>query len=325
MTSPIDQSAGTPVRVSLGSWPTPLEPAPRLSSALGLDPDDLRIKHDDLIGLGGGGNKVRKLEWTAGTALAQGADVLVTSGAAQSNHARLTAAAGARLGVDVVLVLTGTPAPAGNIALDTLLGASVHWCGDVSDGELAARVQEVADGLAAQGRRPAIIPFGGSNALGATGYRTAGDELLRQDPAVQHVVVAVGSGGTMAGLVAALGAGRVLGVDTGALPDPASAVAGMAAELTGQPADPSTLRIDGSLLGPGYGSVTDVVLEAMRLAAHTEGLVLDPTYTARAMAGLMAAVRQGDVTRGRRIVFWHTGGLPGLMGHTTALERIMAG
>ncbi len=325
MTNPTEHSAGTPGRTSLASWPTPLEPAPRLASALGLDPEDLWIKRDDLIGLGGGGNKVRKLEWTAGTALAEGADVLVTSGAAQSNHARLTAAAGARLGVDVVLVLTGAPAPTGNIALDALLGATVHWCGDIPDEDLADRVRDVADGLAAQGRRPAVIPFGGSNALGATGYRTAGEELLGQDPAVQEVVVAVGSGGTMAGLVSSLGAGRVLGVDTGAMSEPAPAVARMVADLTGQPADAAGLRIDGSLLGPGYGSVTDAVLEAMHLAARTEGLVLDPTYTARAMAGLLRAARQGEVVRGRRVVFWHTGGLPGLLGHTTALERIMAG
>ena len=325
MTSPTEESVGTPVRAGLASWPTPLEPAPRLAAALGLDPDDLWIKHDDLIGLGGGGNKVRKLEWTAGTALAQGADVLITSGAAQSNHARLTAAAGARLGVDVVLVLAGQAAPTGNIALDALLGASLHWCGDASDEELAARVDEVADELAAQGRRPGVIPFGGSNALGASGYRMAGDELLHQDPSVQQVVVAVGSGGTMAGLVAALGAERVLGVDTGARSEPSAAVARMVAELTGQPEDEPALRIDRTLLGSGYGSVSDDVLDAMRLAARTEGLVLDPTYTARAMAGLVAAVRRGELAAGQRIVYWHTGGLPGLLGHTTALERIMAG
>lgn len=322
MTRPQVQHAGTPTRARLGSWPTPLEPAPRLAAALGLGPADLWVKHDDLTGLGGGGNKVRKLEWTAGTALAGGADVLVTSGAAQSNHARLTAAAGARLGVDVVLVLTGSREPLGNVALDTLLGATVHWCGDVSEEELAARVQEVAEELAVH-RRPAVIPFGGSNALGAIGYRDAGEELLQQDPAVQQVVVAVGSGGTMAGLVASLGAARVLGVDTGAMPEPASAISEMVAELTGQAQEAAALRIDGGLLGPGYGSVTEEVLAAMHLAARTEGLVLDPTYTARAMAGLIGAVRRGELVSGRRIVFWHTGGLPGLLGHTDALTRIM--
>jgi L-cysteate sulfo-lyase len=311
-------------RAHLGSWPTPLEPAPRLAAALGLDPDDLRIKHDDLSGLGGGGNKVRKLEWTAGTARAQGADVLVTTGAAQSNHARLTAAAGARLGLDVVLVLTGESQPVGNIALDALFGATVHWCGEATDEELAARAAEVAAVLSDDGRSPAVIPFGGSDALGATGYRDAGEELLAQDPSVERVVVAVGSGGTMAGLVVALGPDRVLGVDTGAMADPASAVARMASELSGHPQDARGLSIDRSLLGPGYGSVTDEVLEAMRLAAGTEGVVLDPTYTARAMAGLVAAVRSGRIQRGQRTVFWHTGGLPGLMGHTEALARITA-
>lgn len=323
MKSSTSQQDTTPVRAPLGSWPTPLGPAPRLSEALGLAPDDLWIKHDDLTGLGGGGNKVRKLEWTAGTALAQGADVLVTSGAAQSNHARLTAAAGARLGVDVVLVLAGSPAPWGNIALDALFGAIIHWCGDASDQQLAPAVQDVTDGLAAEGRRPAVIPFGGSSALGAIGYRDAGEELMRQDAAVDTVVVAVGSGGTMAGLVASLGAGRILGVDTGALPDPRSAVARMVAELTGQPEHAAVLQIDRTLLGSGYGSVTEEVLEAMRMAARTEGLVLDPAYTARAMAGLISAVRRGELHRGTRVVFWHTGGLPGLLGHQQAMRRIM--
>lgn len=313
----------TPTRARLGSWPTPLEPAPRLSAALGLDPDDLWIKHDDLSGLGGGGNKVRKLEWTAGTALARGADVLVTTGAAQSNHARLTAAAGAKLGVDVVLVLTGSPEPLGNIALDALLGATVHWCGDVTEDGLAARAEGVASDLAADGRSPVLIPFGGSSSVGAIGYRDAGTELLGQDPSVGRVVVAVGSGGTMAGLVVALGAERVLGVDTGAMADPAPAVARMASELSGRPLEAQELLIDRSLLGPGYGSVTDEVLDALQLAARTEGIVLDPTYTARAMAGLIRAARSGEIRAGSRTVFWHTGGLPGLLGHRDALDRIM--
>ena len=323
MTRVLDQWEASPSRARLGSWPTPLEPAPRLAAAVGLDPDDLWIKHDDLSGLGGGGNKVRKLEWTAGTALAQGADVLVTTGAAQSNHARLTAAAGAKLGIDVVLVLTGGPEPLGNIALDSLLGATVHWCGDVTEEELAARAEDVASVLVGEGRSPAVIPFGGSNAVGATGYRDAGTELLVQDPSVERVVVAVGSGGTMAGLVVALGADRVLGVDTGAMADPALAVARMVTELYGHPQDAAALQIDRSLLGPGYGSVTDEVLEAMQLAARTEGVVLDPTYTARAMAGLVRAARDGDLERGHRTVFWHTGGLPGLLGHQEALRRII--
>lgn len=322
MTRVMDQWEAPPSRARLGSWPTPLEPAPRLAAALGLDPGDLWIKHDDLSGLGGGGNKVRKLEWTAGTALAHGADVLITTGAAQSNHARLTAAAGAKLGLDVVLVLTGAPEPSGNIALDALLGATIHWCGEVTEGELAARADDIASVLAGKGHFPAVIPFGGSNALGATGYRDAGTELLRQDPVVERVVVAVGSGGTMAGLVVALGADRVLGVDTGAMVDPASAVARMVAELSGHPQDTAAIQMDRSLLGPGYGSVTDEVLEALQIAARTEGVVLDPTYTARAMAGLIRAARAGDIQRGHRTVFWHTGGLPGLLGHQDALERI---
>jgi D-cysteine desulfhydrase len=151
----------TPPRASLGTWPTPLEPAPRLARALGLGPDDLWVKRDDLTGLGGGGNKIRKLEWTCGAALTEGATTLVTTGAPQSNHARLTAAAGARLGLRVVLVLAGKPgsSASGNLALDGLFGATIVWAGD---GEgLESRAQQVVEELRRRGEIPALIPFGG--------------------------------------------------------------------------------------------------------------------------------------------------------------------
>ena len=153
-------------RIRLASWPTPLEPAPRLAGALGLGPDDLWIKRDDLTGLAGGGNKIRKLEWTVAAAIAAGADALVTTGAPQSNHARLTAAAGARLGLRVVLVFPGDPggAQSGNLALDGLLGARIAWAGDVG---LAEAADAVVAQLRAQGGRPALIPFGGSSGVGA--------------------------------------------------------------------------------------------------------------------------------------------------------------
>ena len=210
-------------RVSLGTWPTPMEHAPRLAATLGLD--DLWIKRDDLNGLGGGGNKIRKLEWTVAAALADGADTLLTSGAPQSNHARLTAAAGARLGLKVVVVMPGAPpaSPSGNLTLNGLFGASIAWATDFADqcppgpdedGALAAVTELVAARLRDEGRRPALIPFGGSNAIGAHGYRLAAEEILEQVPDVAHVAVALGSGGTMAGLVAGLGPGPVLGVHT---------------------------------------------------------------------------------------------------------------
>lgn len=309
-------------RAELMSRPTPLEPAPRLARAIGLDPDDLWIKRDDLIGLGGGGNKVRKLEWTAGAARAEGATTLVTSGAAQSNHARLTAAAGARLGMDVVLVLAGAPAEGmtGNIALDGLFGARVVWAGEVSEAELAAAVEDVARDLRERGARPAVIPFGGSSVLGAQGYAEAGTELLVQDPDLTTAVVAVGSGGTMAGLVHTLGAERVLGVHCGAVADPEHTVGHLVDGLSGEPAAMSPrLRLD--QVGPGYSALTEPVMDAITTAARTEGIVLDPVYTGRALAGLIAAVHDGQVRPGQRTVFVHTGGLPGLFGHPETLER----
>ncbi|MEU6776837.1 D-cysteine desulfhydrase family protein [Streptomyces sp. NPDC046759] len=307
--------------VPLGTFPTPVEPAPRLAAALGLGPEDLWIKRDDLTGPGGGGNKIRKLEWTVGMALAEGADTLVTTGAAQSNHARLTAAAGARLGLDVVLVLRGAPGASrsGNLALDGLFGARLAWAGDVDRAGLDTAASEVCERLRTGGARPALIPFGGSGVLGARGYVRCGRELADQVPGLRTTVVALGSGGTMAGLVAALGAGSVLGVDVGALADPAAAVAEFAAPLTTEEVTAAALRVRRDQVGGGYATLTEPAARALRLAARTEGLVLDPVYTGRALAGLRAAVRDGDVRPGEKTVFVHTGGLPGLFGHPDAV------
>ncbi|MCE3033147.1 pyridoxal-phosphate dependent enzyme [Streptomyces sp. CMSTAAHL-2] len=313
--------------VPLGTFPTPLEPAPRLAAALGLGPEDLWVKRDDLTGLGGGGNKIRKLEWTVGAALAEGADTLVTTGAAQSNHARLTAAAAARLGLDVVLVLRGAPGASrsGNLALDGLFGARLAWAGEVDQAGLDAAAAEVCARLRAEGRRPALIPFGGSGALGARGYARCGEELRAQLPGLRTAVVALGSGGTMAGLIAALGTGSVLGVDVGALADPAAAVVAFAAPLASEEVVAERLRVRRDQVGAGYAALTEPVAEALRLAARTEGIVLDPTYTGRALAGLAAAVRDGDVRPGEKTVFVHTGGLPGLFGHPAAVTAAEEG
>ncbi|MFJ8504333.1 D-cysteine desulfhydrase family protein [Streptomyces avermitilis] len=312
-------------KIALSTWPTPLEPMPRLAAALGLGEDDLWIKRDDLIGLGGGGNKVRKLEWTVGAALAAGADTLVTTGAAQSNHARLTAAAGARLGLDVVLVFPGTPHSAtdgsGNLVLDSLFGARVHWAGDGGPSTMGDVADEVCRQLRRDGARPHLIPFGGSSPLGARGYLDGGEELRSQLPDVDHVVVALGSGGTMAGLIGALGERRVLGVHCGAVAEPAATVADLAGALTRRSITPESLRLRTDQVGAGYGLLHEPVLEAMRTAAVTEGIVLDPVYSGRAMAGLIAAVRDGDIRPAQRTVFLHTGGLPGLFGHTETVHR----
>jgi L-cysteate sulfo-lyase len=315
-----ESSDTTPAR--LGTWPTPLEPAPRLAQALGLGTADLWIKRDDLTGLGGGGNKVRKLEWICGAALAEGADTLVTCGASQSNHARLTAAAAARLGLDVVLVLAGARggSGSGNIALDGLLGAAVVWAGDVAHEELEPIAAAVIDRLRQQGAHPVLVPYGGSSALGARGYVECGHELLVQAPDLSTVVVAVGSGGTMAGLVHALATAHVLGVDCGAIDQPAAAVAGLVGDLSGT-ALAGELRIRRDQVGAGYGELTEPVMSALALAARTEGLVLDPIYTGRALAGLSSAVKEHQIKPGEQTILLHSGGLPGLFGHPVTVAR----
>jgi L-cysteate sulfo-lyase len=282
--------------IALGTWPTPLEPAPRLGTALGLD--ELWLKRDDLTGLGGGGNKVRKLQYTCAQALHAGATTLVTTGAPQSNHARLTAAAAARLGLECVLVLRGDEPPAvrGNLILDQLAGARIVWAGDAPLDQVAA----AQPGF--------VIPFGGTSAFSALGYVDCARELTAQLPDLSTVVVAVGSGGTMAGLVAELGPGRVFGVDTGALPDARGTIAALL-DAMGVPVKPDELQIDHSHVGAGYAALTRPVQEALSLAARTEGLFLDPTYTGRALAGLRASPPDG------KVVFLHSGGLPGLFGH----------
>jgi 1-aminocyclopropane-1-carboxylate deaminase/D-cysteine desulfhydrase-like pyridoxal-dependent ACC family enzyme len=287
--------------LALGTFPTPLENAPRLAAALGLD--RLWIKRDDLIGLGGGGNKARKLRFTGAEALAAGATTLITTGAPQSNHARATAAAAARLGLRCVLVLAG-PAPGrhtGNLLLNSLAGAEIIWSGDRPAGEVAATEAAARAGAF-------LIPFGGSSPASVPAYAECARELTAQAE-FDRVVVAVGSGATMAGLVAELGADRVLGVDTGAVPDPDATVRALL------PHDPGPLHIDRGQVGPGYATVTDPVRAALRLAARTEGLFLDPIYTGRAMAGLAATA----VPRSR-VVFLHSGGLPGLFGIDQPLE-----
>ncbi|MFI0903233.1 D-cysteine desulfhydrase family protein [Streptomyces sioyaensis] len=319
----MDLGSGAPRRAVLATWPTPLEPAPRLARALGLGAEDLWIKREDLTGLGGGGNKVRKLEWICGAALAEGATTLVTTGAAQSNHARLTAAAGARLGLDVVLVLSGsaTSSSSGNLALDGLFGASVVWAGKVRGAGLAAAAERVAEQLRQRGAVPAVIPLGGSSPLGAYGYAECGRELLGQAPDLDTVVVALGSGGTMAGLVDVLGPGKVLGVDVGAVDDPAGTVTGLVSALSGTVHAPEALRLRLDQVGAGYSTLTEESMDALTLAGRTEGIALDPVYTGRALAGLRAAVQDGSVAAGRRTVLLHSGGLPGLFGHSAAVAR----
>ena len=314
-------------RLPLAVLPSPLEPADRLGAALGMEPGALWIKRDDLTGLGGGGNKARKLEYLCADARSQGADVLVTGGGAQSNHVRMTAAAANRLGLGCVIVVAGPRPvpPTGNAVLVELFGPEVVWVGDqglMDYYAVEAAIDETADRLAAEGRRPYRMPIGGASVVGSLGYVQAAAELRAQaveawgSPRIDAVVVADGSGGTHAGLAAGLGhLDLVLGVDVGArhdldtqVPDKAAA----AADRAGLPAPSGHLRVDQGRIGGGYGVATDDGREAVLLAARTEGLVLDPVYTGKAMAGLVAARRDGTLGAAARTVFLHTGGMPAL-------------
>lgn len=300
--------------MSLAHLPTPLEPAPRLAAALDMDDDALWVKRDDCTGLAGGGNKARKLEFLCADALAQNCDVLVTGGGRQSNHVRMTAAAAAKLGLGCTIVLSSDEPerPSGNVLLDIVLGADLVWAGLLDYVATEAAIEVEATRLAAEGRRPYAMPIGGASTVGELGYFHAVSEL----PDVDVVVVASGSGGTHAGLSAGFGDhGKVLGVDVGARSDIEEAVAASAAAVavyagvlppTGAPV------VDHSVMGKGYAEPTESAREAVDLAARTEGLVLDPVYTGKAMAGLIAARRVGRIERHTRTVFLHTGGLPAL-------------
>jgi D-cysteine desulfhydrase len=287
--------------------------------------ENLWLKRDDLIGLGGGGNKVRKLRYTCQQALDAGATTLITTGAAQSNHARLTAAAAARLGLDAVLLLAGgEPAqPQGNLVLDRLAGARIVWTGTSTPAELSDRLARETQRVRDAGGVPHVIPFGGSSSFSAQGYTECADELLAQLPDLDLVVVAFGSGGTMAGLVARLGADRVIGVDVGAVPDPLGTLRDLLAGMPGVEPPTGELQIERGQVGAGYGSLAPGARDAMLLAARTEGVFLDPTYTARALAGLAACVADGRIRPEHRTVFLHTGGLPGLFAHP-GLPQLLA-
>jgi L-cysteate sulfo-lyase len=284
---------------------------------VGLADGSLWVKRDDLTGLGGGGNKVRKLRYTCAQALAAGATTIITSGAPQSNHAQLTAAAAARLGLRSVLVLQGKQPgiTQGNLVLDQLLGARLVWAGDATPEQLGAETERQAEQVRRAGGVPHVIPFGGSSSFAAQGYADCAAELTAQLPGIEHVIVAFGSGGTMAGLVSGLGAERVIGVDTGAMPDPRARLNELLDGMPGVRVRRSGLRIDGGQVGAGYAALSPAIIAAMRLAARTEGIFLDPIYTARALAGLIECVRDGRIEPGDRTVFMHTGGLPGLFGH----------
>jgi D-cysteine desulfhydrase family pyridoxal phosphate-dependent enzyme len=302
--------------------PTLVEPLPRLQAALGVGAPRLLVKRDDAIAFGFGGNKVRKLALVAARAQAEGADTLITAGGIQSNHARATAAVAAKLGMRAVLVANGErpPRPSANALLDALLGADVVYV-PTRDAR-APKMNDIARELEAAGRRPYVIPIGASIPLGAIGFVGAIVELVDQRFAPDVIVHSTSSGGTQAGLVAACRlldlSMRVIGIsaDEGAASMRAtveSLVDGIAELLTVDRLGHGTaIEVDDTFVGEGYGIPTRESREAIELAARTEALFLDPTYTAKAMAGLIAYVRQRKLTSDQTVLFWHTGGQVGL-------------
>lgn len=306
----------------LGIAPTPVEELAALRAALGGGPV-LLVKRDDAIGFAFGGNKVRKMRLVAAAATAQGADTLITCGGVQSNHARVTAATAARLGMRCLLVANGArpDRPTANALLNQLLGAEIEYVADRS--ERAPAMEAAAAKLRRIGRRPYVVPLGASTPLGAAAFVDAIRELLEQIDPPDLIVHATSSGGTQAGLVAGCAlAGvktRVLGISAD---DPAPAIEQTVRRLHDGMAPllgvvPDRFRgiavdVDDRFVGDGYGVPTAQSREALNLAARTEALFLDPTYTAKAMAGLIARVRSHELPGRHTVLFWHTGGQVGL-------------
>ncbi|MGQ0733133.1 MAG: 1-aminocyclopropane-1-carboxylate deaminase/D-cysteine desulfhydrase [Acidobacteriota bacterium] len=310
-------------RVAFQTTPTHVEELVQLRRVLGRAPR-LLIKRDDVIPFGFGGNKVRKLEYIAARALADHADTLITCGGIQSNHARATAAAAARLGMRAVLVLNGEP-PAerrGNTLLDDLLGAEIHYVSTREDREW--RMRAIADDLRQRGSRPCEIPLGASTPLGAVGFVRAVQEIVKQGIRPDAIVHASSTGGTQAGLIAGSALAkletRVLGVSADDQADRiGTAVEGILQglpELLGADVS-SSLRgqdilVSDDQVGEGYGVPTPASIEATELVARHEGIFLDPTYTAKGMAGLIKLIRDEIFDESETVLFWHTGGLPGI-------------
>ena len=306
-------------RIHFAHLPTPIETMPRLEKA--LNGTHLLVKRDDQTGLAFGGNKTRKLEFLVAEAQSTGADTLISAGALQSNHCRQTAAAAAKFGFDCFLVLVGEP-PAqasANLLLDQLFGAKIIWAEKNQRDSLLA---DTFDKVLAQGHKPYLVPYGGSNSTGALGYVFAMEEFVGQGVKSDWVVFASSSGGTQAGLV--LGAqlynypGRVLGIS---IDEPQAVlqkhVAALASETSVRMGPRIEFASDQVLVNadyatPGYGILTDVERESIQLFAKYEGLLLDPVYTGRAAAGLIDLIRKGFFKKEEIVLFWHTGGQPAL-------------
>ncbi|MDH4055121.1 MAG: D-cysteine desulfhydrase [Gammaproteobacteria bacterium] len=323
-------------RVPLAHLPTPLEHLPRLSKHLGGP--EIFVKRDDCTGLATGGNKTRKLEFSMGEALQQGADTIITVGAIQSNHVRQTAAAACKLGMACEVMLehrvkkpSATYTQSGNVFLDRIFGANLREYPAGTD--FNAAMEEVAAEVRRKGGRPYYIPGGASNAVGALGYVGCGIEMLdqfgQQKLTVDHIVTATGSAGTHAGLVVGLrGSGSqlpILGIGVNAprnvQEERVYKLAIETAELVGEPGCVvrDDIIADCNYIGPGYGEHTDAMNEAVLMLARFEGLLFDPVYSGKALAGMIDYIREGRFTAGQTIVFLHTGGAAGLFAYSDVL------
>ena len=323
-------------RQSLGFFPTPLIELSRLSKA--LDGPTIFMKRDDNTGLALGGNKTRKLEFIMGDALAQGADCVITAGAAQSNHCRQTAAAATSLGLECHLVLGGEEPEqtSGNLLLDKIFGSHIYWAGAHRKGE---DIPKIVEQLTKQGKKPYVIPYGGSNELGALAFVEAFKELESQresmDLSFTHIVFASSSGATQAGLM--LGKkilnspAQIVGInidkgETDKVPfdQYTVALANSTASLIGADHQftESDLTLNSDYVGEGYGVVGTLENEAIAMTAQTEGILLDPVYTGRAMGGLIDMIRSGKIKKTDRVLFWHTGGAPALFAYSSDLDMM---
>jgi 1-aminocyclopropane-1-carboxylate deaminase/D-cysteine desulfhydrase-like pyridoxal-dependent ACC family enzyme len=305
-------------RFQLFDGPSPLHPLPRFCEQALDGRVEIWIKREDLLPLAFGGNKVRNLEFLVGAALAEGCDTLITSGRRWSNHARLTAAAGARAGMAVHLVLSGPPVdpPGPGIQLARSFGATIHQLATADRSERETTVQGVTQDVMDAGGRPYVIGTGGAGAVGAWGQVLAGRELLDQANAIglgiDRIVLPSATGGTQAGLIVAVPpATKVSGFVVGRSTAELRPVVAETVVALGGSADPDSIELDDSQLGDGYGRPSVAGSEATKLLARSEGILVDPIYTAKALAGLIATVRSGAWDE-ERIVFWHAGGLPGL-------------
>jgi len=308
-------------RVRLTTLPTPLEKAERLSKELDVE---LFVKRDDVMELAFGGNKVRKLEFIMGDVIANGCDTVVTSGAFHSNHARLTAAAARKLGLEVYLVLAPPRKPTrnGNLLLDELLGANIVFV--ESRDEVSEKVRKLAEELRAKGRKPYVIPGGGASPHGVLGYVLAALEIVQQlyqnNARPRYIVHATGSGATQAGLV--LGTKllnldvEIIGISVGrSRKEACERIANLVnetAKLLGVniTVEPEEITVFDDFTFGGYAEIPREVVEIMKRIARLEGLILDPVYTAKAMAGLISLVERGYIDKKSTVVFIHTGGTP---------------